>query len=115
MLRGGQMGVKFRRQQPIDHYIVDFYCPDLRLVIEVDGGQHTVDVDAVRTAYLRAQGLQILRFWNNDILNNQPGVYLTIVETIRSLQAAKGTPSVSASPFRLCRATSPVKGEDKPI
>lgn len=103
MLRGGQIGVKFRRQQPIDHYIVDFYAPDIRLVIEADGGQHTVDVDAPRTAYLRAQGLQILRFWNNDILNNQPGVYLTIVETIRSLQATKGTPTDAALPRHLPR------------
>ena len=80
------MGVKFRRQQPIDHYIVDFYCRDMRLVIEADGGQHTTEKDAARTAYLRAQGLHILRFWNNDILYNQAGVYLTIAETIKSLQ-----------------------------
>ena len=60
---------KFRRQEPIDHYIVDFVCYSARFVIEADGSQHTENSrDAIRDAYLRAQGFHLLRLWNNDIL-----------------------------------------------
>jgi very-short-patch-repair endonuclease len=60
---------KFRRQEPIDHYIVDFVCYSARLVIEADGSQHAENArDAIRDAYLRAQGFHLLRLWNNDIL-----------------------------------------------
>lgn len=86
MLRGGQMGVKFRRQQPIGPYIADFYCTPLKLVIEADGGQHTAEKDAQRNAYMKDNGLTILRFWNNDILQNEQGAYLTILETIKNIQ-----------------------------
>ena len=68
-------GYKFRRQLPIDHYIVDFVCLKQRLIIEADGGQHAESVrDRARDAYLEAQGFRILRFWNSDIFNNEEGV-----------------------------------------
>ena len=69
-------GLKFRRQHPIDHYIVDFICLKKRLVVEVDGGQHSVekDKDIKRDSYLKQEGFKILRFWNNEVLMNTEGV-----------------------------------------
>ena len=62
-------GWKFRRQHPIPPYVVDFYCDDARLCIELDGSQHAgaVKHDERRTRYLQARGLRVLRFWNNEI------------------------------------------------
>ena len=74
-LRGGQLaGLKFRRQHPLPPYIADFYCDALKLVIELDGSQHTPQVDASRTDYLTSQGLSVLRFWDGDVLLNLDGV-----------------------------------------
>jgi very-short-patch-repair endonuclease len=69
-------GFKFRRQQPIDNYIVDFVCFVNRVVIEVDGGQHAIEKekDIERDNYLKKHGFKILRFWNNDVLANISGV-----------------------------------------
>ena len=72
-------GAKFKRQQPLGPYVVDFVCFESRLVIEVDGGQHQdSEADASRDAWLREQGFRILRFWNNDVLANLPAVLETI-------------------------------------
>lgn len=72
-------GVKFRRQEPIGKYIVDFASFDKKLVIELDGGQHAEDVrDAGRDAWLRTQGFEVLRFWNNEIFENFDGVLAEI-------------------------------------
>lgn len=84
LLRNRRISCKFRRQQPIDHYIADFLCFELRLIIEVDGGQHTPEKDAIRTQYLQQQGFRILRFWNNDVLENKEGVYQTILDEIEN-------------------------------
>ena len=76
-LRNSQLeGVKFRRQQPIENYIVDFVSFDKRIVIELDGGQHAenVEYDEQRNACLRANGFIVLRFWNNDVIQNTEGV-----------------------------------------
>ena len=69
-LRAHRMdGQKFRRQQPLGPYIVDFVHFGLRLIVEADGGQHVdSEHDATRDAWLRSQGFTLLRFWNNDIL-----------------------------------------------
>lgn len=68
-------GAKFKRQQPIGPYVVDFVHFGARLVIEADGGQHNgAHTDAVRDAWLTARGFRVLRFWNNDILGNIGGV-----------------------------------------
>jgi very-short-patch-repair endonuclease len=72
-LRQRQMaGLKFRRQHPLGRFIVDFVCIEAALVIEVDGGQHgeREAEDAARTAWLNSQGYRVLRFWNNEILDN---------------------------------------------
>ena len=87
-------GIKFRRQQPLGRYIVDFVCLEKRLVVEVDGGQHAEDAnyDSDRDAWLREQGFVILRFWNNDVLKNIEGVMTVIVEKLQS------TPFLTPSP-----------------
>lgn len=76
--------LKFRRQQGIDHYIADFICFEKRLVIELDGGQHsqTIEQDQQRTEVLKSKGFIVLRFWNNDVLSNIEGVLQEIESTI---------------------------------
>ena len=65
-------GYKFRRQQPLGPYILDFICLEKRLIVELDGGQHAEQVvaDAERTAWLEGQGFRVLRFWNHDVLKD---------------------------------------------
>jgi very-short-patch-repair endonuclease len=77
-------GWKFRRQVPVECYIADFLCADARLIIELDGGQHAVRAaeDARRTEVLQAAGYLVLRFWNNDVLQNIDGVLEEIVATL---------------------------------
>jgi very-short-patch-repair endonuclease len=78
--------IPFRRQAPIGPYIVDFVWLGGRVVIEVDGGQHNEargkTEDSVRTAWLRSQGFEVLRFWNNDVLRNGEGCQQIIAEAI---------------------------------
>lgn len=68
---------KFLRQKPIGNYIVDFYCSDLQMVIEIDGDSHeeTLEYDAERTKILNAYGLTVIRYTNNDVLGNIEGIY----------------------------------------
>lgn len=76
-LRRKQMhGHMFRHQAPIGPYIVDFACLTIKLVIEVDGGQHNINkaADEKRTAWLESQGYRVMRFWNNEVLQNLEGV-----------------------------------------
>ncbi len=75
-------GHKFRRQWTIGPYIVDFCCLESRLIVEVDGGQHTAERDRARSRFLAAQGFRVLRFWNNDVLGNLDGVLLVILEAL---------------------------------
>jgi very-short-patch-repair endonuclease len=69
-------GWKFRRQFPIDRFTVDFFCADAHLIIELDGGQHAIRsvADARRTKILEAMGYLVLRYWNNDVMQNTDGV-----------------------------------------
>ncbi len=69
-------GVKFRRQEPIEGYIIDFISFEKRFVVELDGGQHAVNRDAgqVRDRCLRIHGFKVLRFWNNEVFQNLEGV-----------------------------------------
>ncbi len=99
---------RFRRQVPIRHYIADFASHRAKLVIEIDGGQHSEESDAARTAIIEAEGYKVVRLWNSDVMVNADGCFHQIASHLRQdhphpaptrQQAAK-----SAHP-------SPIKGE----
>lgn len=84
VLRAKQVaGLKFRRQVAIGKYIVDFACMPKKVVIELDGGQHNEETamqyDAERTVWLRSQGYQVLRYWNNEVMKDTDSVVDAIV------------------------------------
>jgi very-short-patch-repair endonuclease len=84
-LKRRQIGAaKFRRQQPIGEYVVDFACLEQRLIVEVDGGQHAMQIayDEKRTAWLESRGYRVLRFWNNEVLANIEGVVQKIFDAV---------------------------------
>lgn len=91
-LRRESLGVKFRKQHPIGPYIADFACLEPKLIVELDGGQHNddeaIDYDNKRTQFLEAQGFKVLRFWNNELLENSEGVLTNIVETIHAVRCS---------------------------
>ncbi|MDD4924168.1 MAG: endonuclease domain-containing protein [Dehalococcoidales bacterium] len=82
-------GYQFYRQKPIGNYIVDFYCPALKLVIEVDGSQHFyndgLEHDKERDAYINSLGLKVLRFTNVEVLKNMQGVFDKIIEHMNEI------------------------------
>lgn len=94
-LRGQRLaGCKFRRQQVIEPYIVDFVCLDPKLIVEADGGQHAEQTgyDAKRTVFLESLGYKVLRFWDNEILCDVDSVLARIRE---SLYETPLTPTLS--------------------
>ncbi|MDR1124343.1 MAG: endonuclease domain-containing protein [Elusimicrobiota bacterium] len=93
LLRGRRLKYKFRRQQQIGRYILDFVCLEQKLIIECDGGQHTPEKDKTRTDFFTARGYRILRFWNNDILNNIEGVWYTIRQQLDKTNPPSPRPS----------------------
>ena len=108
-LRNRQLdGYKFRRQQPIGPYVVDFACMSRKLVIELDGGQHAEqhNYDKKRDDYLRGKGYRILRFWNNEVFQN----CMDVLETV--WQALVGPPPHQPSPDGSASATPPQGGSD---
>jgi len=80
------MGAKFRRQHAVGHFIIDFYCHETRLAIEVDGENHAqeyqAEYDNIRTMELESCGVRVLRFWNSEVLNNIGGVLDTILAAL---------------------------------
>ena len=108
-LRGGHLtGWKFKRQEQLGEYVVDFVCFGARLIVEADGSQLCESAaDARRDAWLTAQGFRVLRFWNNDILNNTDGVAVAV-------PAALEIPLPNPSPVKgeglVC--SSPLAGEE---
>ena len=80
-LREGGMPWRFRRQHPIGRYIADLACAARKLVIEVDGGQHSAqtEADSARSAALARQGYRVIRFWNNEVTGNLDGVLRAIL------------------------------------
>jgi very-short-patch-repair endonuclease len=100
-LRNHKMaGFKFRRQQNLGSYILDFYCAEKRFCVEIDGGQHDmpehIDLDRKREEFLRSEGIRTVRFWNSQIRENLPGV----------LQRIRGELVGKPSPY-----PSPLKGK----
>jgi very-short-patch-repair endonuclease len=84
-------GSKWKRQQPLGNYIVDFVCFESRLIIELDGGQHADAKlgDDERDAWLSAHGFHVLRFWNREALSNLEGVLMVIVRHMNDIESAK--------------------------
>ncbi len=85
-LKGKQLnGLKFRRQCSINNYIVDFYCPELKLAIEIDGDVHAYNsrivYDKKRQKEIEALGIKVLRYTNNDVIQNIEGVLYDIIAT----------------------------------
>ena len=82
-------GLKFYRQFSVGPFILDFYCPKLRLAVELDGGRHSekeqADHDVKRTEYLESKNIKVLRFWNNDISRNMEGAIMKLQEEIKLL------------------------------
>jgi len=78
-------GYRFKRQVPIGPFIVDLACYESRLVIEVDGGQHAEHSkeDAARTAWLEDHGFRVLRFWNNEVMENLDAVLPEILSALK--------------------------------
>ena len=89
ILRGKQMGVKFRRQHGIGHYITDFYCPELKLVIEVDGDSHSSadaqTYDAIRHDFMASLGIITLRFTNDEVMHNIEGIHQHLTEYLNTV------------------------------
>jgi very-short-patch-repair endonuclease len=83
-------GFRFRCQHPIGPYFLDFYCPDVKLFVELDGGQHTLDAalihDAKRTAFLENNDICVLRFWNAEVVENLNGVVTAILDQAMNLK-----------------------------
>ena len=100
-LRRKQMlGIQFYRQKPLGHYVVDFYAPSVELVVEVDGSQHFTAgqkaYDQQRTAYLRGQGLRVLRFTNHEVLQETEAVVEAIYGAVME---TKNPPALRTAPF----------------
>lgn len=87
-------GLKFRRQHPHPPYTLDFYCPEARLVVEVDGSQHGGPDDLRRTAVLETCGLDVLRFWNNEVLQSLDSCLEAILRRALDRIAAANEPSL---------------------
>jgi very-short-patch-repair endonuclease len=95
VLRNRQLdGLKFRRQATIGPFIVDFLCVEARLIVELDGGQHSEARDAARTSWLGTQDYRIVRFWNHEVIENFDGV----VEAIRLALIPEERPSPNPLP-----------------
>jgi len=85
-LKGKQLnGLKFRRQYGVNNYVIDFYCPELKLAIEIDGGVHYYDsrivFDKQRQRDIEELGIKVLRYTNNDVIKNMEGVLSDIIAT----------------------------------
>jgi very-short-patch-repair endonuclease len=77
-------GFKFKRQWTIGNHVVDFCCIERRLVVEIDGGQHSVERDAARTHALNNAGFRVIRFWNNEVRENLEGALTVVLGELNS-------------------------------
>jgi len=120
-LRAGGLNAKWRRQQPMGNYIADFVCQQARLIVEVDGGQHCEsEADERRTAWLESLGYRVLRFWNNEVLENIDGVLMRITQALTaapsptptSEQARKSPYPLPQGERMIAPTSSPLEGEE---
>ena len=88
------LGTKFRRQQLIGKFIVDFFCPEFKLILELDGGHHTAqkEADQDRIVFLSSRGYRVLRFWNNEVLQDMEGVLERIAQAIQEVSSSTPHP-----------------------
>jgi len=81
------LGIKWRRQHPIDMFIVDFYAPPIKLAIELDGSSHNIkenkEYDEMRTDYLKSKNIKVIRFWNSEVEKDLENVLTKIKEEIK--------------------------------
>ncbi|MCB9078008.1 MAG: DUF1156 domain-containing protein [Anaerolineaceae bacterium] len=101
-LRRKQLGgYRFRKQHPLERFVLDFYCPAARLAIELDGGQHNTPDglarDEERTAILQQHGIEVIRFWNNEVLTDLEGVLQRIYEILQEREQSQ-TPPIQETP-----------------
>ncbi len=107
---------RFRRQFPIGLYIVDFICREKKIIIEIDGGQHNeqnnIEYDNKRTEYLKSEGYNVIRFWNNEIDDNISGVYekLKLVFGINNITPSQPSPSGEGVSDSTSPQPSPFRG-----
>ena len=95
-IRAKQLNVRFRRQHIVEPFVIDFYCVELKLGVELDGGQHNdaenrVD-DDTRTQRLQQSGVTVLRYWNNEVLANIDSVLMHLRSEIERLHSGKNPP-----------------------
>jgi very-short-patch-repair endonuclease len=104
-------GYRFRRQVPLAGYIADFVCPELRLVVELDGGQHLdqAEADMRRTRVLEGVGYRVLRYWNNDVLGRTPDVLEDILRAMEAIKSTRTPPR--PAPALRARAGAQQEGE----
>ena len=109
LLREHFATARFRFQVPIRQYIVDFASHRLRLEIEIDGGQHSREADAARTAIIEAEGYRVIRFWNNEVLQNDEGCVIRLAQLI-----PRDHPHPAAPRRHAAKSShpSPIKGEE---
>jgi very-short-patch-repair endonuclease len=88
------VGAKFSRQVPIGPYFVDFCCRELKLIVELDGGQHAIQgaYDAERATFLARLGYRVLRFWDNEALGNTDGVLIRIIDVLATRPSPRPSP-----------------------
>ena len=85
-LRNRQLGgLKFRRQATVGDAIADFFCAERRLIVELDGGQHSEEADSERTAKLEVLGCRVIRFWNHEVIENLDGVLERILSEAKAM------------------------------
>ena len=93
-LRARQLtGIKFRRQHPIGPYVLDSYCAEAHLAVEVDGSQHlesiAINQDQARTKFLENKSIKVIRFWNHEVLENLDAVLESIIFTLDEIMSDK--------------------------
>ncbi len=110
LLREFYPEARFRREVPLRHYIADFASHRAKLVIEIDGGQHSEERDAYRTAIIESEGYRVVRFWNNEVLENGAGCMIKLGQLLRRDHPH---PAATSELARKSSHPSPIKGEGR--